>query len=314
MAHTLSHFIPILPFSPCHSSLSTHQRSRLPSLRSRASSISSQMSDQRPRFKDFPYVSDPIKHLMLDLVSMVEMRLESQLLPCTVPQDIEYYENDTGTAHGSIFVRSGVSSSPIDFMFSSWLHCKLPTGGSLNITSLLAYMNDSTDTPQLLIEFIQSSPTSLVILLDLPARRDLVLHPDYLKTFYEETLLEKQRQLLLGIPEIQPYVSPSLYIRCVFSPTAAVIRIDTTATGGEDRLGEIVRDNVSAAAKEVLGIWLDFCELSNRMCNEEADRVVLKKRDSMFKKKSIEIDLGSSLPRMFGQETADRIIRVLLGT
>ncbi|KAH9606964.1 hypothetical protein KSS87_009358 [Heliosperma pusillum] len=310
MAQTILHFLPILSFSshPTH-----HQHSRLPSLRCRVSPISLEMSDQRPRFKDFPYVSDPIKHLMLDLVSTVETRLESQLLPCTLPQEVQYYQNDTGTAHGSIFVRSGLSSSPIDFMFGSWLHCELPTGASLNITSLLAYMNDSTDTPQLLIEFIQSSPTSLVILLDLPARRDLVLHPDYLNTFYEETSLEKQRQLLLGIPEIQPYVSPSLYIRCVFSPTAAVIRVDTTATGGEDRLAEIVRDNVSPAAKEVLGIWLDFCELSNRMCNE-ADRVVLKKRDNMFKKKSIEIDLGSSLPKMFGQETADRIIGVLLGT
>ncbi|KAK9670394.1 hypothetical protein RND81_13G199000 [Saponaria officinalis] len=323
MANTHFHHLPLTHFSPFHTSPSSLHKFPLPPKNtfkfptlSSSSSSSSGMNDQgneRPGFKDFPHVSGPIRDLMIDLISTVEIRLESQLLPCTLPQDVQYFENQSDTAHTSLFLRSGVSSSPIDFIFGSWLHCELPTGASLNITSLSSYMNASTDTPQLLIELIQSSPTSIVILVDLPPRRDLVLHPDYLKTFYEDTNLDKQRQALFKIPEVQPYVSPSLYIRSVFSPTASVIRIDTTTTGGEERLEEILRGTVSEATKEVLRVWLDFCVLGDRKCIDEDDRVSLKKRDSLFKQKSIEIDIGASLPRMFGQETADRILGVLLG-
>ena len=37
----------------------------------------------------------------------------------------------------------------------------------------------------------------------------------------------------------------------------------------------------------------------------------------MFKSKTIEVDIGSSLPRLFGQEIADRVLaelRVLMGS
>lgn len=277
---------------------------------SAASHMESQGSE-RPRFKDFPYAAAPIRDLMMELVSTVENRLESQLLPCTLPSDVEYYQNQSGTSHGSLFSRSGAPPSPIDHVLGSWLHSELLNGGALNITSLICYMNDSTDAPQLVIEFIQTSPSSLVLILDLAPRKDLVINPEYLKTFYEDTELEKQQQLLYKIPEIQPYFSPSLYVRCVFSPTAALVRIDTTESGGEKRLEEILRDNVSVAAKQALGIWLELCA-----CGEKGDigdevRAYLKKRDHMFKNKTIEIDLGSSLPRLFGQEIADRVLGVL---
>uniref|UniRef100_A0A7C9EF05 Red chlorophyll catabolite reductase n=1 Tax=Opuntia streptacantha TaxID=393608 RepID=A0A7C9EF05_OPUST len=199
--------------------------------------------------------------------------------------------------------------------------CSLLSGAAMNITSLTCYMNDSTDAPPLVMEFIQGGPTSLVVILDLPPRRDLVLYSDYLKTFYEETELEKQRQLLLDtIPEAKPYVSPSLYIRCVFSPTAITARVDTSVGGGggETRLEEIVRERVSVAAKKVLETWLEVCACGEkREVTQEEDRAYLKKRDAMFKSKTIEVDIGSSLPRLFGQEIADRVLaelRVLMGS
>lgn len=198
----------------------------------------------------------------------------------------------------------------IDFILGSWLHCELPTGGALNITSFSSYMNNSTDAPHLVVEFIQSSPTSLVLIIDLPPRKDLILYPEYLKTFYEDAGLEKQRQLLAKISEVQPYVSPSLYIRSVFSPTAVVLRVDTSSSGG-DRLEQILREDVSDVAKEVLGVWLDLCVLGLKRDVGDDEKACLKKRDSLFKSKSIETDIGSSLPRMFGQETADRVLEVL---
>uniref|UniRef100_A0A2P2J545 Red chlorophyll catabolite reductaseic-like isoform X2 n=1 Tax=Rhizophora mucronata TaxID=61149 RepID=A0A2P2J545_RHIMU len=194
----------------------------------------------------------------------------------------------------------------VDFTLGSWLHCKLPTGAALNITSLLAYLNPSTDAPNFVVELIQSSPSSLVFLLDLPPRKDLVLHPDYLQTFYENTHLDGRRQALGKLPEVQPYVLSSLYLRHYFSPTAILIRIDAE-TGGPGRLEEIIQSHLSPIAKEVLAIWLDHCACVGREVGEE-ETAYLKKRDQLMKIKSIEIDLGANFPRLFGPEVADRVL------
>ncbi|KAM1174828.1 hypothetical protein FF1_027340 [Malus domestica] len=133
--------------------------------------------------KTFLYMSAPHKDLMIEFVSELDTRLGSQLLPCTLPPDVQYYQNESGANHASPHIRSGLSSSPIHFILGSWLHCELPTGGALNITSLSSYLNPTTNAPNFLLKLIQSSPTSLVLILDLPPRKDLVLHHDYLQTF-----------------------------------------------------------------------------------------------------------------------------------
>ncbi|XP_057527445.1 red chlorophyll catabolite reductase, chloroplastic-like [Amaranthus tricolor] len=314
MALNFSHFplsltskISQLPSSRSHSFLPC----TIAGSSSVAASSATNMSSGRPRVKDFPYASPPIKDLMVDLVSTIENRLESMLLPCTLPQDVQYFQNQSDTAHASLLLRSGVPSSPIDFILSSWLHCKLPTGGALNITSLSSYMNDSSDAPHLAIEIIQSSPTNLVLILDLPPRKDLILNPDYLNIFYEDTQLENQRQLLDNLPEFQAYVSTSLFIRSVFSPTAVLHRLDTSSSG-EARLEQILRDEVMSAAKQVVRIWLERCVFGEKQDVSEFEKDLLKKRDRIYRSKSIETHIGSALPEMFGQEIADRVLEVLL--
>ena len=192
----------------------------------------------------------------------------------------------------------------IDFILGSWIHCQLPNGGALNITSLSTYLNSSTDSPNFLMELIRSSPTSLVLILDLPPRKDLVLNPDYLQKFYEDTKLEAQRQLLEKLPEVKPYFSSSLYIRSLVSPTAITVRIESE-TG--ERLEEIIKDHVDPVAKQVLQVWLDKCANEKREV-DETERDYLHKRDTLVKTKTIEIDLASSLPRLFGPETAERVM------
>ncbi|KAK6924063.1 Red chlorophyll catabolite reductase [Dillenia turbinata] len=359
----------------------------------------------RRRFMEFPYVSGPHRDLMVDLVSTVETRLGSQLRPCTLPQDVQFYQNQTGSAQASLQIRSGDKSSPkklivgelrrlhsislfggfncwpselfvkfgamlmfnlgfgrgnlkfsswikivecikrtvtvpmqllarfpaafgemcigaltaladfmgagIDFTLGSWLHCELPSGGALNITSLSAYLRHSTDAPNFLFELIQSTPTSFVLILDLPPRKDLVLHLDYLKNFYEETQLDKYRQQLEKLDEVQPYFSSSLYIRSVVSPTAILVRVDTKEGGGE-RLEEIIEKDVHPVLREVVGVWLDKCACGEREV-EETERSILKKRDQLIKNQTIEIDLGSSFPRLFGEETASRVLGAIRG-
>ena len=75
------------------------------------------------KFKEFPYLSAPHRNLMVDLVSTVENRLGSQLLPCSLPPDVQYYQNQTGSAHASLHTRSGnkPSHSQVWFHFSSLL-------------------------------------------------------------------------------------------------------------------------------------------------------------------------------------------------
>nr|XP_043631916.1 red chlorophyll catabolite reductase, chloroplastic [Erigeron canadensis] len=278
--------------------------SRPPRRRRIQCSASQLSSGGQMSFSDFPYVSAPQKELMVDLFSSVETRLGSFLHPCNLPADVQSYQNQTDTAHAALLLRSGIHSSQVDLILGSWLHCELPSGGALNITSLSAYLNSSTDAPNLVVELIQSSPTSMVLVLDLPPRKDIVLDPDYLKTFYEDTKLEQHRQHLEKLPEVTPYFSSSLYFRSVISPTAILVRIET------ESLEEMIKTHVSPIAKEVLNIWLDVCAFGNRVVSEsEID--YLKKRDKMSKSKTIEIDLESNLPRLFGRETADRVLQAI---
>ncbi|XP_030538853.1 red chlorophyll catabolite reductase [Rhodamnia argentea] len=302
------------PPSPSRSPSSRSSSARFAAAAASSSSSSRSPSPASPmeaadKFMEFPHVSAPHRSLMIDLVSAVEERLGSQLLPCALPHDVRYYQSDAGSARGSLYVRRGQGPSKVDFLLGSWLNCQLPTGGSLNITSLSVYLNNSTDAPNFLFELIRSSPTSLVLILDLPPRKDLVTDPDYLSTFYEDTQLESRRQVLDKLPEAQPYFSSALYIRCVVSPTAIMLRIESGA-GKAERLDEIVENHVSPVAKEVLGIWLDKCAAVDRNVEEE-ERAYLGRRDGIIKRKTIEIDLGSSFPRLFGPEIAKRVLDVL---
>ncbi|CAK9166500.1 unnamed protein product [Ilex paraguariensis] len=80
---------------------------------SSASPLMDPQNGGRRRFMEFPYVSAPHRNLMVELVSMIETRLDSFLLPCNLPPDVQYYQNPSGTAHASLHVRSGLKSSPV---------------------------------------------------------------------------------------------------------------------------------------------------------------------------------------------------------
>lgn len=197
----------------------------------------------------------------------------------------------------------------IDFILGGWIHCELPSGGALNITSLSAYLNPSTDAPHFLLELIQSSPTSLVLILDLTPRKDLISYPDYLKTYYEDTQLDRHRQRLHTLHEVTPYFSPSLYIRAVVSPSAILVTINVGKSETMN-IEDIVRDHVSPIANELLQFWIDACACSERRMGE-SERDYLAQRDGIIKKKTLEVDLASSFPRLFGQQVADRVLDAL---
>ncbi|KAL2241682.1 UNVERIFIED_CONTAM: Red chlorophyll catabolite reductase, chloroplastic [Sesamum indicum] len=286
--------------------------SRLPVSRTRSSGSSASMDsgdELRQKYMEFPYVSGPHRDLMVELLSSVETRLGSSLQPCTLPPHVRHFGNPAGTAYACIQLRHGLPSSQIDFILGGWIHSKLPSGGALNITSLSGYLNSSTDAPNFRLELIQSIPTSLILVLDLTPRKDLILHPHHLKTYYEDTLLDRYRQRLHMLPEVSPYISPSLYVRAAVSPTAILVSIDVGA-GETTNIEEIIRDHVGPVAKELLQFWIESCACTERRVGEP-ETAYLAERDRIIKNKTIELDLGSSFPRLFGQDVADRVLTVL---
>lgn len=182
----------------------------------------------------------------------------------------------------------------------------------MNVTNIQGYLKPSTDAPHFQFEFVQCSPTFFIFFLDLTSRKDLVLHADYLKTFYEDNQLEARRkQLELQVPEAKPYFSSSLYFRNVVSPTGILVGIKCE-DGGSERVDEIIRNCVYPVANEVLEIWVDSCVCRGVIVGEH-ERAALEKRDLMIKRKAIEMDLSSSMPKQFGQEVADRVLGVIRG-
>lgn len=183
----------------------------------------------------------------------------------------------------------------------------------MNVTNIQGYLKPSTNAPHFQFELVQCSPTYLIFFLDLIPRKDLVLNPDYLKTFYEDNQLEPLRkQIFTHVPEAKPYFSSSLYFRNVVSPTGILVGI-TCEDGGAERVEQIIRDGIYPIANEVLKIWMDSCVCKETKNLGENERTELEKRDRMIKSRAIEMDLSSSMPIQFGQEVADRVLGVIRG-
>ncbi|KAI5063227.1 hypothetical protein GOP47_0021774 [Adiantum capillus-veneris] len=252
----------------------------------------------------FPFLSSPGKNLMEDIAASMATELGSCLNPTRTPADVRHFRNSQGNGEGSVTLRSGKAGSVIDFVLGSWLHCTLPFG-ALNIATLIGMSSLETDAPHLLFEFIQTGPNSLVVVLDLLPRKDLVIDTEYLKRFYEDATLESIKQELQKTPGAQRYEPPTLYIRCLTSPTCIMYKFEGTA---EHSLDQIVQGAVSSAAKNVVKVWLEsVLKLGKKMPG--GDTQLLLGRDRMIKTKGVEVDLSSNMPRLFGQEIADRVVQ-----
>lgn len=184
------------------------------------------------------------------------------------------------------------------------MNCTLPFG-ALNIATLIAMMGPEADSPHLLFEFIQSGPGSLVLVLDLLPRKDLVLDPEYLGRFYENSELETIRQTFEKHPQTQPYLTSALYVRSVVSPTALLYMV--SGEGVEGGLDAVIADLVRPAAVKVVETWVKcYKDLGQAM---DTDAIAyMKRRDDLIKSKGVEVDLSSNMPRLFGQEIADRVV------
>jgi red chlorophyll catabolite reductase len=177
----------------------------------------------------------------------------------------------------------------IDFVLGSWLNCALPFG-ELNIATLIAMLGPEADSPHLLFEFIQSG---------------LVSNPDYLTRYYENSPLETIRQRFEKHPHTQPYLTSALYVRSVVSPTALLYKV--SGDGAEGGLDGVITELVQPAAAEVVETWVECYRNLGQALEGDAIAAV-QKRDELIKSKGVEVDLSANMPRLFGQEIADRVV------
>lgn len=191
-------------------------------------------------------------------------------------------------------------------MLEAWFHRILPTGTAIDITSLIIFLNGTTDAPHFLMELIQGGPASLVVLLDLFPRRDLPLHPDYIDKYYGATGVDDHRRSITRVPEVRPYVSPSLLVRSLWSPTAVVVDVQCGEKNGAV-LEEIVVGQVATSAMAVLGVWLEHC-VASVVEMETAERESLVARDKMISTTSVKLNLSANLPKMFENDVSDRVV------
>ncbi|OEL35335.1 Red chlorophyll catabolite reductase [Dichanthelium oligosanthes] len=244
------------------------------------------------------------REVMLTLAREAEARLGGQLLPSEVPADVTWFGD--GAAIGSVDVRRGAPGSSIDFMLEAWFHRTLPTGGAIDITSLIVFLNGATDAPHFVMELIQGGPSSLVVLLDLFPRRDLPLHPDYIDKYYDATGVDNHRQSIARIPQVRPYVSPSLLVRSLWSPTAVIVDVQC-GERNEGVLEEIVRSQLASSAMAALDVWLEHCA-GSVVEMEAAERDSLVARDKTISTTSVKRNLSANLPKMFDNGVSDRVV------
>lgn len=188
-------------------------------------------------------------------------------------------------------------------MLESWLHASLPFG-TLDIGTVVIMLGRESDSPHFLFEFILSGPVLVVVLDHLP-RKDLVLDAAYLKRFYEDTELDRVRQIFEKGPASKPYVSPVLFVRSVVSPTAAVFSLSDNSEVAGGLLEEQIANVVHPGATQALQVWLDSFLTRGLPVQNPGEML---KRDNQIKEKGVEVDLSANLPRLFGQDITNRIV------
>eukprot|EP00253_Pinus_taeda_P005506 PITA_05506 len=256
----------------------------------------------------FPYLTGPCRSMMEDIAESIEQQLGSFLHPTRTPPDVTHFTSPRGNAEGSFILRSGANTSQVRFVFGWWIHCKLGTG-TLDAATLFVMLGPGNDAPHFMMEIIQNDSSNFILLLDLLPRKDLVFNPDYLKTFYEDTELENYRQLVEKAPQSQFYVPSSLYVRSAVSPTALLFKFRDLSSPHD--LHSLVEELIHPTANKVFRTWVDaFDGCHGRPEVEEEEKMMILARDEQIRSIGIEKDL-SYLPKLFGQEIADRVIAAI---
>ncbi|KAH9308060.1 hypothetical protein KI387_035971, partial [Taxus chinensis] len=266
-----------------------------------------EISEREEEWIRFPYLTGPCRSMMEDIAKCINRHLGPLLCQTKTPPDVTHFTSPRGNAEGSFILRSGANLSQVKFVLGSWIHCRLGVG-ILNAATLIVMLGPENDVPHFMFEVIENDSSNLILLLDLLPRKDLVCSPDYLKIYYEDSELEKYRQVVEKAYHSQSYVPSSLYVRSAVSPTALLFKFRDLLAPND--LNLLVEDLIHPTAKNIFGTWFQaFSQIgATRPKAEGGEQSVILERDEQIRRMGIERDLSSNLPKLFGQEIADRVI------
>jgi hypothetical protein len=204
----------------------------------------------------------------------------------------EYYES--GGFEGSLNTYTGPE---LEWFVHSWIGNRQASILDMNIT---VWLGQHVDAPHLCLVF--GTVPQLFHYSDLIARRDVTVDTDYLERYYEP-----QNDAFLafrGDPRFTPNVSHGSYMRAVASPVCHSYMTERTPANVEA---------VCDYAVQRFESWLELVRSAPAVPEEE--RAALRERDHRLRRLCYERDPMNVLAaRAMGQETADRMVQLRLGS
>ncbi|OUL34853.1 red chlorophyll catabolite reductase [Nostoc sp. T09] len=248
------------------------------------------MTEQQPDVDNTP-VFEQLWGITNELRQKLDARFEVHLDVST--KELQNYSAQNAEVYGSLNTFSG---SEIDWLVHQW--ARKPKSG-FNYIRLVIWLGSHIRVPHLAFEFATFG--HLFFYMDYIPRTDLSTDLEYLDRYYESV-----NQTYLNLQEdsrFQPFISKSLYIRQVLSPTCLLF----TCPVANETL-----EFISNIAFEMMNPWLRWVDEAEPV--PESERTALSKRDLIVRRAVAERDPGNeNSVRLFGEELTDKLVRSLWG-
>ncbi|MDZ7958091.1 MAG: red chlorophyll catabolite reductase [Aulosira sp. DedQUE10] len=248
------------------------------------------MTEQQPDL-DNTLVFEQLWGITNELRQKLDARFEVDLDVST--KELENYSAQNGEVYGTLNAFSG---SEIDWLVHQWT--RKPNSG-FNYIRLVIWLGSHICVPHLAFEFATFG--HLFFYMDYIPRTDLSTNLEYLDRFYEPV-----NQTYLNFQEdsrFQAFISKSLYVRQVLSPTCLLF----TCPVANETL-----ELISNIADEMMDRWLIWVDDAETV--PESERSALAERDLIMRRAIAERDPGNqNSVGLLGAELTDKLVRSLWG-
>lgn len=244
---------------------------------------------ERPDIDVSPHF-DALWDVLGELRAKVDARLT--VSPDPSVERFHAYGGDTGP-RGSLHAYTGPE---VDWMIHSWVGNPELSFTNMHLT---VWLGAQTDVPHLGFAF--GTMPDIWFLVDFPARRDPLIHLDYLDRYYapfNDRWLEVRER-----DDVSVFTSRSAEVRAALSPTAFLYVMPREASS---------IDLVRSLSNECIDAWLGW--LADPPVVEPEERAALAARDLAYRRNVAERDPANIVvERALGAETAAALVRALWG-
>lgn len=236
-----------------------------------------------------------------EILSSAKERIEAELPVALHPscEGLSYWSTTDGSYEGSMTTYAGdlAGEGPsAEWLVHSWIGNR--TNSILDM-NLQVWLGPQIDVPHLIIVF--GTVPQIFFYSEFVARRDLMVTPDYLRTYYEP---ENERFLALrGDDRFTWSVSHGTYMRAFLSPVAH----SYTAERSDD-----VVETLRQVVDERVDTWLGW--VRDAVAVPAEDRAALRARDHLVRTYGYTLDPMNELSKRFlGAERVEELVAVRAG-